>query len=482
MKVQGKANMSKAVWRRCVGLVCGVMALRAAVAMDLPADVREGLDKLHISPSAMSALVVPVKGGAPALAVQAERPMNPASTAKVITTSAAVDLLGPDYLWQTRFYADGPVQNGVLMGNLYVRGGGDPKFVLERILAAYEQLRAQGVHTVMGDWVLDHSAFKARTRDEAAFDGEALKPYNVQPDALLVNFKSVILKFQPDRKAGVARIEVEPPMAELSVPTNVKLKRGRCGDWRGALQATVDNPLRFQFAGRFPSGCGAAEWPVAYVEPERYAGRALVGMWQSLGGHVEGRVREGQVPKQARLLLSAPSLPLQDIISDVNHFSNNVMAQQVFLTLGSPQVEAADFVRSRQRVEQWWRERVSPNLPPPYLENGSGLSRDTRISAEQMAAALRHAATMPKAEAFLTSLPIAGLNGTVRSMGRDGSTPHAFRNAILKTGTLSDVSAIAGYVTDTQGRQLIVVGMINAEGAKHARGVLYRLVEWAASL
>ena len=221
---------------------------------------------------------------------------------------------------------------------------------------------------------------------------------------------------------------------------------------------------------------------MAYAEPERYAGRALLGMWQSLGGRLEGRVREGKVPSKARLLLSAPSLPLQDIISDINHFSNNVMAQQVFLTLGSPEVEAADFVRARQRLALWWRERVSPNLPPPFIDNGAGLSRQTRVSAEQMVAVLRYAATMPQAEAFLTSLPIAGLSGTVRNMGRDGSTPHASRNAMLKTGTLNDVSAIAGYVTDTQGRRLIVVGMNNAEGAKHARGVLYRLVEWAASL
>ncbi len=470
------------MWMRACVWAWAWLGLASLSMAGLPDPVSQALAPLNIAPAAMSAVVVPLAGGEPLLSVQAERPMNPASTAKVFTTSAALDLLGPQYLWQTRFYADGPVQNGVLLGNLYVRGGGDPKLVLERVLEAYGQLRAQGVQTIMGDWVLDHSGFNARTRDEAAFDGEALKPYNAQPDALLVNFKSVVLKFQPDRKAGVARVEVEPPMAELSVPSQVKLQRGGCGDWRGALGASLEDPLRFQFAGRFPSGCGPAEWPVAYAEPERYAGRALLGMWQSLGGRLEGRVREGKVPSKARLLLSAPSLPLQDIISDINHFSNNVMAQQVFLTLGSPEVEAADFVRARQRLALWWRERVSPNLPPPFIDNGSGLSRQTRVSAEQMVAVLRYAATMPQAEAFLTSLPIAGLSGTVRNMGRDGSTPHASRNAMLKTGTLNDVSAIAGYVTDTQGRRLIVVGMINAEGAKHARGVLYRLVEWAASL
>lgn len=475
-------NRMFSTWGHAVALAAAALLWTAPLRAEaLPAPVRQALARLKLPEASMSALVMPVAGGTPSLSVRAARPMNPASTIKLVTTAAAVDLLGADYLWQTRFYSDGPVQNGVLMGNLYVRGGGDPKFVLERILAAYADLQARGVHTIMGDWVLDRSAFTARTRDEAAFDGEALKPYNVQPDALLVNFKSVILKFQPDRRQGVARIEVEPPMAELRVPTQVKLKRGRCGDWRSALRATVDDPLQFSFDGRFPSGCGAAVWPVAYVDPDRYAGRALLGLWQSVGGRLEGRVREAAVPPQAKLLLSAPSLPLHDIISDVNHFSNNVMAQQVFLTLGDPHVVEANFVRARAAVAQWWRQRVSRDLPPPDIDNGSGLSRQTRISAKQMAALLRYAATMPEAQAFVDSLPVAGVSGTVKRMGRDGRAPHAKGNAQLKTGTLTDVNAVAGYVSDTQGRSWVVVGLVNAPDAKRARAALYALVEWAAS-
>lgn len=482
----GWARAWQQLWRwlrRCGGAALAVLLAggwTSVQAQALPPAVSQAMARHALPLSSLSALVVPVSGGAALLSVQAQRPMNPASTAKIITTSAAVDLLGADYLWQTRFYADGPIEHGVLMGNLYVRGGGDPKLVLERILEAYQQLQALGVRTVMGDWVLDRSAFEAQTRDEAAFDGEALKPYNTQPDALLVNFKSVILKFQPDRKAGVAQLVLEPPLAGLSAPPTVPLRAGRCGDWRAALKARVDDPNRFRFEGRLPVGCGALEWPLAYADPQAYAGRALMGLWASVGGKSEGRWREGAVPPNARLLLSMPSLPLRDIVSDVNHFSNNVMAQQVFLTLGSPSLEAADFAHARQRLRSWWHQRVSAELPPPELDNGSGLSRVTRISAQQMAAALRHAATMPQAQDFLDSLPVAGVSGTVSHMGRDGSTPHAFGNARLKTGTLNDVTAIAGYVTDRQGRLLLVVGMINAEGAKHARSVLYALVEWAA--
>ena len=472
-----------------IGLVWCLGVATPAVAGSqhlLPAAVRSALAKAQVSEGAMSAIVAPTDVGAgessePILSVQPQRAMNPGSVIKLVTTAASVDLLGPDYAWQTRFYADGPIQNGVLLGNLYVKGGGDPKFVLERIQAAFAALQAQGVNTIMGDWVLDRSAFRVQPKDVGGFDGEVLRPYNVQPEALLVNFKSVILKFAPDRRAGVAHVEVEPPMAELRVPSTVKLRRGGCGDWRSALRASVDNPLRYRFAGAYPSACGALEWPIAYIDPQAYAGRALLGLWRSVGGRLEGKVRDGKVPESARLIYSAPSLPLREIIADVNKFSNNVMAQQVFLTLGAPGDETATFERSRARVAQWWRDQVSSTLPPPEMDNGSGLSRDTRVSVTQLLTLLQHAAAQPHAQDFIDSLSIAGVDGTVSHMGRDGSTPLAFANARLKTGTLKDVTAIAGYVTNTRGERLAVAAMINDDNAKHARKALYELVEWAAA-
>jgi serine-type D-Ala-D-Ala carboxypeptidase/endopeptidase (penicillin-binding protein 4) len=472
-------------WVVLLACVCGVWpALWATTLTTIPEPVSTILAQKRLDVNAISAIVAPVEGGDALLSVHAQRPMNPGSVIKLVTTAAAVDLLGPEYAWQTRFYADGPIQSGVLLGNLYVKGGGDPKLVLERIQAAFAALQAQGVNTIMGDWVLDRSAFDIPVAEAGGFDGEALRPYNVQPEALLVNFKSVILKFNPDRGAGVARVQVEPPMAELSVPSTVKLRRGGCGDWRSALRASVENPLRYDFAGAYPSACGNLEWPVAYIEPQAYAGRALLGLWRSVGGRLEGKVREGTVPQGARLIHSAPSLPLSDIIADVNKFSNNVMAQQVFLTLGTSGVvgdEVATFERSRSRVSQWWRAQVSAQLAAPEVDNGSGLSRQTRVSAEQLLSLLRHAAAQPNAQTFIDSLSIAGIDGTVSRLGRDGRAPLSFANARLKTGTLKDVTAIAGYVTNTRGQRLVVIGLINDDNAKQARSALYALVEWAAA-
>jgi D-alanyl-D-alanine carboxypeptidase/D-alanyl-D-alanine-endopeptidase (penicillin-binding protein 4) len=184
------------------GLALPVAAQPAAPVGALPPGVSAALARAGVPASAFSALVVSLDASAQErLRYRASTSVNPASVMKLVTTYAAIDLLGPDFTWNTRFYSEGEVSQGVLRGNLYVRGGGDPKLVLERIQAAFMNLQDQGVRVILGDLVLDHSAFELPAMDPGAFDGEALRPYNASPDALLVNFKSVVLTFQPDTAA-----------------------------------------------------------------------------------------------------------------------------------------------------------------------------------------------------------------------------------------------------------------------------------------
>lgn len=451
-------------------------------AGELPPSVATHLSKAEVPRSHVSAVVVAVGDDQPPLLrVNAGVARNPASVAKLLTTVAALDHLGSDFTWFTDFYYTGQIAREQLTGNLYVRGGGDPKFVIERIQEAMQNLRDRGITTIKGNLVLDNSAFNLPKISAGDFDGEVLRPYNVQPDALMVNFKSVILKFKPNVKRGVAEIEVEPPMAGLKVPSSIRLRKGRCGDWRTKVRATLTQATQYRFAGRYPKACGEQEWGVAYIEPDAYAAKALLGIWRSIGGRLTGRVQNGQVPNGAKLLYRAPSLPLRDIIMDVNKFSNNMMAQQVFLTLAMKPDQPATYDTARQKMGQWWHQRMGSHLAAPTIDNGSGLSRDSRMTAIALAALLQHAAEHPQFKDFYDSLGIAGLDGTVSRMGRDGSTPLSIGNARLKTGSLKDVNAIAGYVTGVSGQTYIVVAMVNHENASKARTALYQLVEWAAA-
>ncbi len=465
----------------------------------LPAPVLAALRRAQVPAEAMSALVVPIDlRQAERVRYRTQQPVNPASVMKLVTTYAAMDILGPEFTWSTRFMTDGAVDKGTLRGNLYIKGGGDPKLVLERIQAAFQALQDKGVVLVLGDMVLDNSAFDLPPRDPGAFDGEALRPYNAGPDALLVNFKSVVLKFYPDPTTGVARVISEPPMAGLAIDESLPLARGgSCGDWRSTIGARFEDINAIRFTGRYPQGCGEKEWAVAYQDPVSFAARALEGLWRASGGALTGQVRSGKTPAQARLIHEARSLPLSDIIADVNQWSNNVMAQQVFLTLGRLAPARVDAMtvprkpltlerqgkleRSREVLTRWWRNTFGIRHAPPVMENGSGLSRIERITPDALADLLRHAAAHPKSASFVQSLSVAGVKGTAARIGRS-SDSQAYGNAWLKTGTLRDVTGIAGYVNAGNGARYVVVGFINHPNAFAARPALDSLVEWTAGL
>lgn len=501
VRVPAPARRPTATVVRSVTLLVMLLAGLPSLGMageTLPPVLARALAHSGLPASAFSALVVPVRpDGTERLRFRADATVNPASVMKLVTTYAAIDLLGPDYTWRTRFYTDhAPSPDGTLRGNLYMRGDGDPKLVLERLQDTFRVLQGLGVRGVQGDIVLDHSAFELPPGDPAAFDGEALRPYNTRPDALLVNFKSVLLSFQPDEAAGWVRVLSEPPLAGLTVDATVPLGKGDCGDWRGGLQARFDQPDRIRFEGRYPSSCGERTWPVAYQDPVSYAARAVEGLWRSSGGTLTGRVRNGLTPAGASLLHEAQSLPLASIIDDVNQWSNNVMAQQVFLTLGrlSPaRVDALSeplapltpwrtgrFEHSREVVTRWWTRTFGIRPRPPVLDNGSGLSREERITPEALALLLQHAARHPSGARFVQSLSVAGVNGTAARYGRTPGSA-AFGNAWLKTGTLRDVAGVAGYVQARNGQRYAVVGFINHPDASAGRPLLDALVEWVAS-
>jgi D-alanyl-D-alanine carboxypeptidase/D-alanyl-D-alanine-endopeptidase (penicillin-binding protein 4) len=457
-------------------------------ARQLPPAVLQALRQAQVPPSALSVLVVPLPKATAAAPAAPDHPptprlshrpavaSNPASVMKLFTTYAGLDLLGAGHVWHNRVYADGPVRDGVLHGQLIVQGSGDPKLVLEHLQALMAQIQAAGVREVRGDIVLDRSVFEVRPRGEA-FDDEPLRPYNVGPDGLLLNFKAVIYKFSPDTANGLAQLRFEPPLAGLSVPTQLPLSAGPCSDWRGQLQADFSHPLQVRFAGRYPASCGEREWPVAYPEPEHYAPRVMQALWEAAGGRLHGQVRYGSRPASARLLVDAPSLTLAEVIQDINKFSNNVMAQQLFLTLSSNLGAPGRFEASRLRLSQWWRHAFA-GQEEPVLDNGSGLSRTERSNALALTALLQAAHAGPHAPAFVQSLSVAGVDGTAaRLKDRQPDSP-AIGQAWLKTGSLRDVASIAGYVQGQSGQRYSLVAIINHPNANQARPALDHLLAW----
>ena len=164
---------------------------------ELPDSVNRALKDAGISPLGVAVVVQSVDADKPIIRYNAQQAMNPASTMKLLTTYSALELLGPAYTWKTEALADTPPANGLLTGNLYLRGSGDPKLTLEQFWLLLRQLRTRGISEISGDLVLDRSAFSVPFHDAAEFDNEPLRPYNAGPDALLVNLKSIRLTLLP---------------------------------------------------------------------------------------------------------------------------------------------------------------------------------------------------------------------------------------------------------------------------------------------
>ena len=481
-----------------LGGVCGL-----AAAQNLPPAVEAAMLRANLPRDAVTLLVVDAEGRqAPRLSHRASVPVNPASVMKLVTTYAALDLLGPAYSWRTPVYIEGAVRDGTLYGNLYIRGLGDPKLVTERLWLLLRRVQGLGVRQIAGDIVLDRSAFDVTETDPGSFDGEPLRPYNAAPDALLLNFKSVSMTFVPDRGIRTAQVHFEPPLAGVDMQASVPLSNGECGDYRAALKADFADPARIRFAGTYPASCAEKTWSVAYVEPKTFGLRAIGGLWREMGGQLAGTVREGRVPSMANgigngagpELLPEPvfelsSAPLAEIIRDINKYSNNVMAQQLFLTLSlaapSPSpapapngqrpaagsTPRATDEASRAVLRRWWLERIGPE-DVPVVDNGSGLSRRTLITAQGLGRMLQTAYRSPLMPDLMASLPLNGVDGTLRNRRTLAGSAH------LKTGSLRDVTALAGYVHAASGRRYVLVAIANHPSAEAARPVFDALLEW----
>ena len=441
----------------------------------LPRSVDAALARGNVPRDAMVAWVQEVDAARPRLAWQAEKAVNPASLMKLVTTYAGLELLGPAFTWSTPVWLQGTVVEGVLTGNLVVKGTGDPKLVLERMWLLMRRVQQLGVREIRGDIVVDRSAFVPGETNPADFDGEPLRPYNAGADALLLNYRAVLLTFTPDPGRGVATVASDPPLAGVRVDATVPLTSGPCEDWRGGLRGELDDPARMHFAGTFPVACGEKVWPLAYADPKSYNARALAGMWAEGGGKLSGVVRDGAAPPLTPSFeLRSPSLA--EVVHDINKLSNNVMAQQLFLTLGATQRGAGTPEAAREVVREFLRSHVGDRTAGvAVVANGSGLSRDSRLSAALLGRLLQSAWSSAVMSELMSSLPVAGIDGTLR---RAKATPG---RAHLKTGSLRDVVGVAGYVLADSGRRYVVVGIVNHANANAARPALEALAEWAAS-
>ena len=453
----------------------------------LPEPVRAALRAAGLPEDSVGALVIRVPDGAVDLEHRSGESLQPASTLKLLTSMVALDRLGPAYRGRTELLASGETTDGVLRGNLTLRGMGNVDFdwrAFERLLSA---LRLQGVREIEGDFLVDLTHFRPARTDRGAlpFDEAPEFRYNVIPDALLLHTYLIDLDIVSGDE-GV-RMVVSPVLEGVSVVPEFTYVDRDCEDWEDgwklpAVSAAADGAVVIRLRGEFPRNCTATT-AINVIDRIAYADRLFRSLWSHMGGKFSGGTREAVAPAASRLVAAHHSRSLAEVVRDVNKHSDNPITRVVYLTIGARSGEPAELdtpLRAEREVRRWLAEHgiAARGL---VLDNGSGLSRSERITPSQLAAVLRAALSSPWAPEFMASLPIAGVDGAMRNRLQSSA---AASQARIKTGTLRDVSAVAGYVKDASGDTHVVVAMINHPAAKRkvARPILDILVDWAARI
>lgn len=494
--------------RRCAALlaVCVLPALSQAAG--LPVSVQRMLDRAGVAKGGYSVLVVAPGQPEPEIEHAADVARNPASAMKLLTTLAALDLLGPEFKWQTGVFTLGRVRRGVLEGDLIIQGGNDPTFSAARLVDLVKLVRKQGIREIAGNVLIERSLYTARVEEQRNFVAEQRNPINAPPDSMAVNGKMIILSLQPDRLKRAVAVSHSPALSVIRLSGAIELAGGPCPTgWKERLVIEVEGMAEsavIRVGGEIAEGCGPRAVAISLLGHFEFARAAFVDAWRGAGGTLGGDVHTiERLPFGARRLDALFSPPLVDVVREINKTSNNMMARQLYLQLGiappplpllpqpktvrgdrAPRPDIAPDVanekkaallaeRANVRIREWLAERdlVIPGL---VLENGAGLSVAERLTARGLVRLLAYASGRPFAAEFIDSLPLAGMDGTMRQRLRDSGASGA---ASLKTGTLSEVRALAGYLRNEGKPARVIVFFVNDHNAAASVAAMDHLIE-----
>lgn len=450
----------------------------AAVRPDsLPPPVLAALKNHNLDGSGLSIFVQAVDADAPLLSFNEHVARNPASIIKLLTTYAALDQLGPAYQWETGVFVTGPVRDGRLAGDLVLRGGGDPGLSTERFWTLLREIRARGIVEITGDLVIDETLFGVNGESPGDFDRQPYRAYNVLPSPMLVNNNTV--EFRVMRNASGVTVYLDPPLADFRVESRIATRQGPCsGFQRGIAFDLPEGPAGHHaiLSGKYPSGCDDYSLYRSVLSAPDFVNALFRALWPQLGGTIKGGLRLAPVPPDARELFAHRSLPLAEQVRQINKWSNNPMTRHLFLTLGLEHAGApATAQKGRAAIEAWVADRGLP-LAGLFLDNGSGLSRQTRVTAAGFGAMLLDAWQHPQMADLMSSMPIAALDGTMRRRYHGEMSGRAY----LKSGRLDEAASIAGIVQSRSGQRHVLVAIMNGPNAHRGPGqtVLDAVAEW----
>ena len=432
-------------------------------ALEHPNPVVEGIQHLISAPELegieMGLMVFSLKRNEVVFARDADKLLKPASNVKLLTTLAALKYLGPDYTFKTRFYVDGPVQNGILNGNLYVKGFGDPKLVSEQLWFIANTLKRAGFRRVLGRLVIDDTYFDEIRQIKNGAKNRGGRAYDALLGALSVNFNTTAIYVKPAQKAGLMpRVTVDPDNSYIRVsnkavtvasgqPMSLKVFR---------VPGKYDDAIVIE--GNIPMHMTERRYYRNISYPRQYAAALLRRFLKERGIIIKGGNQYRKAPPEVREILVYESRPLRTIVSDLNRMSNNFVAEQILKTMaaelkGSPGTTD----KGLELLGNFLKEIGITNHYK--LVNGSGLSPDNQMTAAQLTEILKYGyRNFNLFPEYVSSMGIVGVDGTVDFRLKNTVAQGRVR---AKTGSLTGVATLSGYLNTLQNETLAFSFLMN---------------------
>jgi len=454
------------------------------IAANIPASINEQLKRFGIPLSAVSLEIRDLENNASLLSINPDQSQNPASVMKLVTTASALEMLGPTFQWKAEYLLDGKMVGDTLQGNIVMRGHGDPFLTVDKFWSHLLAIRERGVRDIRGNFIIDNTLFNLPPHDRAAFDGNPQRLYNVGADAALTNFSATRIVFEP--RGNRINVFADPPLANLVIHNKLVAQDGKCvsrnAGW-SMNQKFADGKLHLTFKGTYRPRCSVHSISRALLSNNEYTYQLFRYLWESMGGTISGGYRTGATPATARHLVTMPSRSLAENIASINKYSNNVMARQLLLTIGTELSDPAPVNANAAGIAaiKNWMGSIGINTAGIVIDNGSGLSRTARISAKQMNALLTSVWNSTWRPEFMTSLSLTALDGTMRKRLKKSGLAGRAR---IKTGLVNGVRSMSGYVHSRNGKHYIVTMMIGSNKVNFWNGnqVQDAVLEWIYEL
>lgn len=444
-------------------------------ARSVPDGLAQRLISIPLDKNNYSIHIQAVNSSYPLVSWKSHKKRVPASVIKLLTTYSSLLSLGYDYRWETKFYHTGRIKNGILRGNLIVKASGDPTLDNEDLDDIVSQIKNAGIRRIVGNIVIDRSLFKVPTKNNSGFDKNIYSPYNAMPDAMMFNQRksTVCVSF----KGRKARISKDVPDLSYKVVNKLKLVNGSCRGKRAWPRVSV-KASTLTFSGQISRHCRERTICKVLTKPYLSFYYALKGKMKERGITFKGKFKLQNRPKKAQYIFSHYSQSLEEVISVVSKKSNNLYARQLMLTLGAKIYGTPGTpYNGRRAVEKILGRYNLLEKGTTYIDNGSGLSRVSKITAQSLANLLQHGAKH-YGQRWMDTLSIAGIDGTIKKRFVNSTV---FGRAWMKTGTIKRVSNIAGYVEGVSGKRYVVVVLVNDKfSARYGRKLANRVIEWVS--